>query len=170
MCRSNLSLFQSLWKNSFPLSPPYQWIYWQGKNMSFKHLVNTDPPVETNSKVTSMQTTVKKVMSVKKKLFFPEKLRLKSTMNGIVFVVCVPVLSPQFNFSEFYENCCVWFVSWWIFLVGECFDISSQKSLNNQIMASSQGHFQMRHEVTLLLHSFLFSCFFLFVCFFLCRS
>lgn len=29
---------------------------------------------------------------------------------------------------------------------GECFDISSQKSLNNQIMASSQGHFQLRDE------------------------
>ena len=67
---------------------PRQWIYWQGKNMSFKHLVNTDPPVETNSKVTSMQTTVKKVMSVKKKSFFPEKPRLKSSMNGIVLSLC----------------------------------------------------------------------------------
>ena len=74
------------------------------KSMSFKHFMSTDPSVQTNPKVAYTQTTLNKVMSVKKKLFFPEKLRLKSTMNGIVFVVCVPVLSPQFNFSEFHEN------------------------------------------------------------------
>ncbi|XP_037483365.1 uncharacterized protein LOC119362271 [Triticum dicoccoides] len=89
-----------------PKSTPISESIDKGKSISFKHLVNTDPPVRTNSKA----TTLNKVMSVKNKSFFPENLKLKSPMNG------------------------------------ECFDNSSQKSCNDQIMASSQGHFQMHHE------------------------
>lgn len=37
------------------------------KSMSFKHFVNTDPPVRTNPKVRYTQTTLNKVMSVTKK-------------------------------------------------------------------------------------------------------
>ena len=56
----------------------------KGKSISFQHLVGSNAEATTNSKVTSTQTSLNNSMTVRKKSFFLEKLRLKTSRNGII--------------------------------------------------------------------------------------
>ena len=61
----------------------------KGKGISFQHLVGSKAEVAANPKVTSTQTSLNNIMSVRKKSFFPEKLRLKTSTNGITLFLFI---------------------------------------------------------------------------------